>query len=117
MDVIQPLAAVVLVLALLCGALFVLKRRGAAAFGLPRLTSGGQRRMEVLERLALGPHHVLHLVRVGDRSIVVHFLRQALGTQSAPSNQVLAGLALFLTMVLIEPTATQIYREAWQPME
>ena len=50
-------------------------------------------------------------------SIVLHFLRQALGTQSAPSNQVLVGLALFLTMVLIQPLSTQIYKEAWQPME
>jgi flagellar biosynthetic protein FliP len=50
-------------------------------------------------------------------SIVLHFLRQALGTQSAPSNQVLAGLAMFLTMVLVGPVATQIYKEAWAPME
>ena len=50
-------------------------------------------------------------------SIVLHFLRQALGTQSAPSNQVLTGLALFLTLVMIEPMTTQIYKEAWEPME
>ncbi|MEP6715339.1 MAG: flagellar type III secretion system pore protein FliP [Terriglobia bacterium] len=50
-------------------------------------------------------------------SIVLHFLRQALGTQSAPSNQVLVGLAMFLTMVLVGPLASQIYKEAWVPME
>jgi len=50
-------------------------------------------------------------------SIVLHFLRQALGTQSAPSNQVLVGLALFLTLALIQPMAAQIYKEAWQPLE
>jgi flagellar biosynthesis protein FliP len=50
-------------------------------------------------------------------SIVLHFLRQALGTQSTPSNQVLVGLTMFLTMVLIQPMAGQIYKEAWQPME
>ncbi len=50
-------------------------------------------------------------------SIVLHFLRQALGTQSAPSNQVLAGLALFLTLALIQPMAATIYKDAWQPME
>jgi flagellar biosynthetic protein FliP len=50
-------------------------------------------------------------------SIVLHFLRQALGTQSAPSNQVLSGMALFLTIVLIQPLSSQIYKEAWQPME
>ena len=50
-------------------------------------------------------------------SIVLHFLRQALGTQSTPSNQVLTGLALFLTLVVVQPIGTEIYRDAWQPME
>ncbi len=50
-------------------------------------------------------------------SIVLHFLRQAMGTQTAPSNQVLLALALFLTTVLTAPLATQIYKEAWEPME
>jgi flagellar biosynthetic protein FliP len=50
-------------------------------------------------------------------SIVLHFLRQALGTQSAPSNQVLIGLSLFLTLVSIQPLLSQIYKEAWQPAE
>ena len=72
MELLQPLAAVVLVLALLCGALFLLKKRGAATFQLPRLASPqSPRRMEVLERVTLGPQQALHLVRVGDRSIVI----------------------------------------------
>ena len=50
-------------------------------------------------------------------SIVLHFLRQAMGTQTVPSNQVLLALSLFLTMALTAPIATQIYNEAWQPME
>lgn len=50
-------------------------------------------------------------------SIVLHFLRQALGTQSVPSNQVLVGLALFLTLVCIQPLASQIYKDAWEPAE
>src|SRR5580704_5157361 len=36
-------------------------------------------------------------------TVVLHFLRQALGTQSTPSNQVLIGLSLFLTMVIVQP--------------
>jgi flagellar biosynthetic protein FliO len=73
MDAIQPIAAVVLVLTLLAGSLFFLKKRGAASFPLPGLVSrqSGQRRMEVIERLALGPQHALHMVRVGDRTLVV----------------------------------------------
>jgi flagellar biosynthesis protein FliP len=50
-------------------------------------------------------------------TIVLHFLRQALGTQSSPSNQVLVGLALFLTIVIMQPVALDVYRTGWQPME
>lgn len=49
--------------------------------------------------------------------IVLHFLRQALGTQSTPSNQVLAGLAMFLALLIVQPTAMEVYRDSWSPME
>src|SRR5450631_3127937 len=49
--------------------------------------------------------------------IVLHFLRQALGTQSTPSNQVLIGLALFLTILVMQPVLVEIYVQGWQPME
>ena len=50
-------------------------------------------------------------------SIVLHFLRQAIGTQNAPSNQVLVGMTLFLTLALVQPLGTKVYIEAWQPLE
>lgn len=50
-------------------------------------------------------------------TIVLHFLRQALGTQNTPSNQVLLGLALFLTIVLMQPVAADMYNHAWEPLE
>jgi flagellar biosynthetic protein FliP len=50
-------------------------------------------------------------------SIVLHFLRQALGTQTAPSNQVLAGLALFLSLLIVEPVFSEMYTKAWEPLE
>jgi flagellar biosynthetic protein FliP len=50
-------------------------------------------------------------------AIVLHFLRQALGTQSTPSNQVLVGLALFLTILVIQPVATDMYHQGWEPLE
>ena len=50
-------------------------------------------------------------------TIVLHFLRQALGTQNTPSNQVLVGLALFLSMIIIQPMAKEIYANAWEPMD
>ena len=47
--------------------------------------------------------------------IVFHFLRQALGTQEMPSNQILIGLALFLTMFIMAPVASEISTQAIQP--
>ena len=48
-------------------------------------------------------------------AIVFHFLRQALGTQEMPSNQILIGLALFLTMFIMAPVGAQINDAAVQP--
>jgi len=67
--------------------------------------------------LTLLPAIVMSITPFLRISIVLHFLRQAMGTQTAPSNQVLLALSLFLTMVLVAPLGTQIYNEAWQPME
>jgi flagellar biogenesis protein FliO len=67
----QSFGAVFLVMALLGGALFLLKKRGAASFRLPRMSSATPRQLEVIERVTLGPHHALHLVRVGDRRVLV----------------------------------------------
>jgi flagellar biosynthetic protein FliP len=50
-------------------------------------------------------------------SIVLHFLRQALGTQTAPSNQVLAGLALFLSLLIVQPVFAEMYTKGWEPLE
>jgi len=50
-------------------------------------------------------------------TIVLHFLRQALGTQSTPSNQVLLGLAMFLTIVIMQPVAADMYHQGWEPLE
>lgn len=48
--------------------------------------------------------------------VVFHFLRQALGTQESPNNQILLGLSLFITLFVMSPTFTQIYNEAYKPM-
>ena len=47
--------------------------------------------------------------------IVLAILRQALGTQSSPSNQVLIGLALFLSLFVMMPVFDQVYDEALSP--
>ena len=47
--------------------------------------------------------------------IVLSLLRQALGTQSAPPNQVVIGLSLFLTMFVMGPTLDKVYQDAYLP--
>ncbi len=47
--------------------------------------------------------------------IVLSLLRQALGTQAAPPNQVIIGLSLFLTFFVMSPTLDQVYERAYQP--
>lgn len=49
--------------------------------------------------------------------IVLSLLRQAMGTQSAPPNQVIIGLSLFLTFFVMSPTLDKVYAEAYQPYQ
>jgi len=47
--------------------------------------------------------------------IVLSLLRQALGTQAAPPNQVIIGMSLFLTFFVMAPTFDKVYEQAWAP--
>ncbi len=47
--------------------------------------------------------------------IVLGLLRTALGTPSAPPNQVILGLALFMTFFIMSPVLDKVHKEAWQP--
>ncbi len=47
--------------------------------------------------------------------IVLSLVRQAIGTQAAPPNQVVVGLSLFLTFFVMGPTIDKVYGDAWQP--
>ncbi|MBT9495044.1 MAG: flagellar type III secretion system pore protein FliP [Paucibacter sp.] len=47
--------------------------------------------------------------------IVLSLMRQALGTQAAPPNQVIVGLSLFLTFFVMSPTLDKVYADAWLP--
>jgi len=49
--------------------------------------------------------------------VIFHFLRQALGTQTAPTNQTLIGLGLFLTYFIMQPVGAAIYVQAVVPFE
>jgi flagellar biosynthetic protein FliO len=67
MDYVRQMAAVGGVFLLLGGLLWWMRRSGLAVPGKARRA----RRMEVLERLSLGPHHSLHLVRMDGAALLV----------------------------------------------
>ncbi len=71
----------------------------------------------LLTFLAMLPAAVMCVTPFLRISIVLHFLRQALGTQTAPSNQVLVGLALFLSILVMQPVVKDVYQNAWQPFD
>src|SRR5215467_11641174 len=71
--------------------------------------------MVVLTLLTFLPAIIISLSSFTRIIIVFHFLRQGLGTQEAPSNQILIGLALFLSFFIMNPTLTAMYNNAYEP--
>ena len=71
--------------------------------------------MILLTLLTFLPAIIISLSSFTRIIIVFHFLRQALGTQEAPSNQILIGLALFLSFFVMNPTLTTMYNNAYEP--
>lgn len=68
-----------------------------------------------LTLLSLLPAILLSMTPMVRLLVVFHFLRQALGTQTAPSNQVLMGLALMMTWFLIQPVLLEVEQKAVTP--
>jgi len=96
------------------------------AAGLPALTvqtakGGGQtwslsiQLLALMTALTLLPAILLMMTSFTRIIIVLGFLRQALGTQSAPPNQVLMGLALFLTLFVMSPVLNRAYDQGLKP--
>ncbi|MCC6535461.1 MAG: flagellar type III secretion system pore protein FliP [Burkholderiales bacterium] len=94
--------------------------------GLPAFTStptanGGQsyslslQTLLMLTALTFLPAVLLLMTGFTRIIIVLSLLRQALGTPTSPPNQVLIGLALFLTLFVMSPVLERIYSEAWVP--
>lgn len=70
----------------------------------------------LLTSLTFIPAVVLMMTGFTRIIIVLSLLRQALGTQSAPPNQVMIGLSLFLTFFVMSPVIDKIYVDAYQPL-
>jgi flagellar biosynthetic protein FliP len=84
---------------------------GGTAYSLPVQT------LLLLTSLTFLPAALLMMTSFTRIIIVLSLLRQALGTQTAPPNQVMVGLALFLTLFVMGPTFDKIYTEAYLPMQ
>ncbi|GGX78050.1 flagellar biosynthetic protein FliP [Litchfieldella qijiaojingensis] len=86
------------------------------------LADGGQQwslklqTLLLLTSMAFLPALLLMMTGFTRIIIVLSLLRTAMGTQSAPPNQVLLGLALFLTFFVMSPVFSQVYEAAWVPL-
>ncbi|HEX4796171.1 MAG TPA: flagellar type III secretion system pore protein FliP [Humisphaera sp.] len=91
-----------------------------APMGLPDLTkretfSAAMQLVVVLTVLSLAPAILIMMTCFTRIIIVLSLLRQALGTQQLPPNQVLIGLALFMTFLVMRPTWERVNQEALHP--
>lgn len=84
---------------------------GDESFSLP------VRILVVMTLLVFLPAMILSMTSFTRIIIVAHFLRQALGTQTAPPNQILIGLSLFLTFFIMAPVWDQVYEDAIVPYQ
>lgn len=79
--------------------------------------SGTLRILIILTLIAIAPILVILMTSFTRILIVLHFVRSALGTQTAPPNQVLVGLTLFLTFFIMSPILSDINTNAVKPFE
>src|ERR1700722_16871140 len=71
----------------------------------------------LLTILAMLPSILLSMTPFVRILVIFHFLRQALGTQTAPTNQTLIGLSLFLTYFIMQPVGAAVNQQAIVPFE
>ncbi len=115
-------AALLAVAALTLPSLALAQGAGLPAFTSTPSSGGGQtytlslQTLLLLTSLSFLPAVMLMMTSFTRIIIVLSLLRMALGTQSTPPNQVLIGLALFLTFFVMSPTLDRIYTDAYQPL-
>ncbi len=114
-------------LAAVCFLLFFPEAAHAVTFPIPSLKLGLEPAttpedvavvleiVALLTVLALAPSILVLMTPFTRLVVVFHFLRQAIGTQSSPPNQVVVGLALFMTVYIMRPVGQNIYDNALNP--
>ena len=94
---------------------------GLAALTVTPAASGGEtytvsiQVLALMTVLSLLPAGLIMMTSFTRIAIVLALLRQALGTAQTPSNQILVGLSLFLTMFVMAPVFDRVYEDAVQP--
>jgi flagellar biosynthetic protein FliP len=83
--------------------------------GDPGKVGAGIKILILMTVLSLAPSIIITMTSFVRIVVVMSFLRQALGTQSAPPNQVMAGLALFMTFFIMQPVFMKMYNDAFVP--
>ena len=106
---------------------FVLPHNASAQVAIPKISIGVDKSNNPAELvstlqilflitiLTLAPSIIMMMTSFTRIIIVFHFLRQSLATQSVPSNQILVGLALFITFFIMKPALVKINDTALQP--
>ncbi len=79
--------------------------------------SASMKMLLVLTVLSIAPFILIMMTSFTRIIVVLHFVRSALGTQTTPPNQVLLGLALFLTLFIMSPVISQVNTDCIQPFE
>jgi flagellar biosynthesis protein FliP len=114
--------SVALLVLLACPLIAAAQQAGLPAWTSTPTPGGGQsyslslQTLLLLTALSFLPAALLMMTSFTRIIIVLSLLRQALGTQSAPPNQVIVGLALFLTLFVMGPVFDKIYADAYQPL-
>src|SRR5258707_9783412 len=89
----------------------LVQTKGSAALSVPMQI------VVMLTVLSVLPAIIMSVTPFLRITVVLHFLRQALGTQGTPSNQVLIGLVMFLTILNMHAAVAGIYYQGWEPVE
>src|SRR5690625_3242892 len=82
----------------------------------PSAISTSVRLLILLTLLSIAPGMLILMTSFTRIIVVLGFVRTSLATQQMPPNQILIGLALFLTFFIMAPTFSSIYEEALQPL-
>lgn len=108
---------------LLTPAFALAQQTGISAFTSTPMSGGGQQysigiqTLLVMTSLSLLPAVLLMMTSFTRIVIVLSLLRQAIGAQTTPPNQVIIGLSLFLTLFVMGPTLDKMYAQAYLPLQ